>query len=57
MTADLTAEEICHVLDLEPDATCGSVRVSFVSKQSIAAAGCQPRSRTGNHSAPHSTSW
>jgi uncharacterized protein len=39
MTADLTAEEICHVLDLEPNATCGSVRVSFVSKQSIVAGG------------------
>ena len=39
MTAELTAEEICHVLDLEPNATCGSVRVSFVSKLSIAAGG------------------
>lgn len=39
MTAELTAEEICHVLNLEPNATCGSVRVSFVSKQSIAAGG------------------
>ncbi|HEX2281514.1 MAG TPA: cupin domain-containing protein [Thermomicrobiales bacterium] len=39
MTAELTVEEICHVLDLEPNATCGSVRVSFVSKLSIAAGG------------------
>jgi uncharacterized protein len=39
MTAELTAEEICHVLDLEPNATCGSVRVSFVSKLPIAAGG------------------
>ena len=39
MTAELTAEEICHVLNLEPNATSRSVRVSFVSKQSIAAGG------------------
>jgi predicted cupin superfamily sugar epimerase len=39
MTAELTAEEICRVLDLEPNATCGSVRVSFVSKLSIGAGG------------------
>ncbi len=38
MTA-LTVDEICSVLDLEPNATCGSVRVSFVSKQAIAAGG------------------
>jgi predicted cupin superfamily sugar epimerase len=39
MTAELTAEEICKLLDLEPNATCGSVRVSFVSKLAIAAGG------------------
>jgi uncharacterized protein len=39
MTAELTAEEICCLLNLEPNATCGSVRVSFVSKLSIAAGG------------------
>jgi uncharacterized protein len=39
MTAELTAEEICRLLNLEPNATCGSVRVSFVSKLSIAAGG------------------
>src|SRR5918997_1566697 len=39
MTAELTAEEICTLLNLEPNATCGSVRVSFMSKQSIAAGG------------------
>ena len=39
MTVELTAEEICHVLNLEPNATCGSVRVSFVSQQSIAPGG------------------
>ena len=39
MTAELTAAEICSLLNLEPNATCGSVRVSFVSQQSIAAGG------------------
>src|SRR5918996_5544787 len=39
MTSELTAEEICRLLNLEPNATCGSVRVSFVSKLSIAAGG------------------
>ena len=39
MTADLTAAEICSLLDLEPNVTCGSVRVSFVSQLSIAPGG------------------
>jgi len=39
MTAELTAAEICRLLNLEPNATGGSVRVSFVSTQSIAAGG------------------
>ena len=39
MTADLTPAEICSLLNLEPNATCGSVRVSFVSQLSIAAGG------------------
>jgi predicted cupin superfamily sugar epimerase len=39
LTAELTAAEICSLLNLEPNATCGSVRVSFVSQQSIAAGG------------------
>ena len=39
MTAELTAAEIGGLLNLEPNATCGSTRVSFVSQQSIAAGG------------------
>jgi len=39
MTAELTAAEICGLLNLKPNATCGSTRVSFVSQQSIAAGG------------------
>src|SRR5438552_11348377 len=37
MSGELTADEIRSLLNLEPNATCGFVRVSFVSKQSIAA--------------------
>jgi predicted cupin superfamily sugar epimerase len=36
MTPDLTADEVRRLLALEPNATCGFVRVSFVSAQSIA---------------------
>src|SRR5215218_1971985 len=39
MTGELTAEEIWRLLNLEPNASCGFVRVSFVSTQSIAAGG------------------
>jgi uncharacterized protein len=39
MTAELTAEEIRSLLDLEPNATCRFVRVTFVSEEMIAAGG------------------
>jgi len=39
MTADLTAEEICSLLELEPNATCGFVRVTFTTTLSIAPGG------------------
>src|SRR5215218_4423880 len=39
MTGELTAEEIWRLLNLEPNASCGFVRVSFVSTRSIAAGG------------------
>ena len=39
MTAELSADEISRLLELAPNATCGSTRVSFVSQQSIAAGG------------------
>ena len=38
----LTAEEIRQVLDLEANATCGFVRVSFVADREIAAGGMAP---------------
>jgi len=39
LSNDLSADEIRTLLQLEPNATCGFVRVTFVSKQSIAAGG------------------
>jgi predicted cupin superfamily sugar epimerase len=42
MTGDLTAEEIRALLNLQPHATCGFVRVTFVSKQQIAPGGLTP---------------
>lgn len=36
MTSELTANEIVNLLHLEPNATCGFVRVTFVSKQALA---------------------
>jgi predicted cupin superfamily sugar epimerase len=42
MTTDLTADEIRALLKLEPHATCGFVRVSFISKKHIARGGLPP---------------
>ena len=42
MTEDLTAEQIRALLKLEPHATCGFVRVSFVSEKRIAPGGLPP---------------
>ena len=39
MTMELTADEICRLLDLAPNATCGSVRVTFTSPLAIAPGG------------------
>src|SRR5215510_8665490 len=39
MTNDLAAEEIRTLLNLEPHATCGFVRVTFISNQRIAPSG------------------
>ena len=39
MTGDLTADEICRLLELERHATCGFVRLTFTSKQMIAPGG------------------
>jgi uncharacterized protein len=42
MTNDLTADEIRALLRLEPHATCGFVRVTFVSEKRIAPGGLRP---------------
>jgi predicted cupin superfamily sugar epimerase len=42
MSDDLSADEIRNLLQLEPNATCGFVRLTFLSKQSIAAGGLPP---------------
>ena len=39
MTGELTADEICRLLELERHATCGFVRLTFTSKQTIAPGG------------------
>jgi uncharacterized protein len=39
MSDDLSADELRKLLQLEPNATCGFVRLTFLSKQSIAAGG------------------
>jgi uncharacterized protein len=39
MATDLTADELRHLLQLEPNATCGFVRLTYVSKQPIAPGG------------------
>lgn len=39
MTVDLTPDEICRLLYLTPNATCGSVRVTFTSPLAIAPGG------------------
>jgi uncharacterized protein len=42
MVDELTADEILTLLELEPHATCGSVRITYLSPQSIAAGGLPP---------------
>jgi predicted cupin superfamily sugar epimerase len=42
MTDDLTADEVRSLLKLEPHATCGFVRVTFVSQRRIAPGGLPP---------------
>jgi predicted cupin superfamily sugar epimerase len=42
MTIEITAEEIRALLKLEPHATCGFVRVTFISEKRIARGGLPP---------------
>jgi predicted cupin superfamily sugar epimerase len=42
MTSELTPDEILRLLQLEPNATCGFVKVTVLSKQRIASGGLPP---------------
>jgi len=42
MMDDITAEAMCALLELQPHATCGFVRVTFVSQRKIAPGGLPP---------------
>jgi hypothetical protein len=42
MADELTAEQICALLKLEPNATCGFVRNTYLSDQSIPAGALPP---------------
>ena len=35
MSSELSANEIAELLDLEPNATCGSVRITYVAKETL----------------------
>jgi predicted cupin superfamily sugar epimerase len=41
-SADLTAQQVRRLLQLEPHATCGLVRLTFVSKQVLPSGGLPP---------------
>src|SRR5258708_7221961 len=47
MSGDLTADEIRELLDLEPNATCGFLRVTFVDKRTVAPGGLPARCAAG----------
>jgi len=42
VSGELTSDEVVRLLNLEPNATCGFVRVTFVSKQAVAPGGLPP---------------
>jgi hypothetical protein len=57
MADNLTADEIRALLQLEPNATCGFVRQTYLSALSIAPNGCRRRLPTAGRWAPRSISW
>jgi hypothetical protein len=57
MADELTAEEVRTLLKLEPHATCGFVRVAFMSKERIAPGGLPAPSLMGGLPAPRFISW
>jgi hypothetical protein len=57
MSDELTADQIRSLLEVEPNATCGFVRVTFVSNGRSQRVGCRHRSRSGDLWVPRSTFW
>jgi hypothetical protein len=57
MIDDLTADEVRAFLKLEPHATCGFVRVTFVSETRIAPGGLPPPFANSGQPIPHSILW
>ncbi len=47
MPANITADQVKNLLGLEPNATCGSVRLSYVSDRQVAPGGLPPPFDTG----------
>jgi uncharacterized protein len=57
MINEMTADEIRALLKLEPHATCGFVRVTFISETWIAPGGMPPPFAEGIQPVPLFTSW
>jgi hypothetical protein len=57
MPDDLSADDIISLLKLEPNATCGFVRVTFLSTRSIAPADCRIRLAVADLWDLRFTSW
>jgi hypothetical protein len=57
MTNDLSAEEVRALLKLEPHATCGFVRITFISNQRIAPDGLPAPFLDGRPAGSARISW
>ena len=56
VTQDMTFDEVRTLLNLEPNATCGYVRITFESPLRIEPGGCRRHSRMAGRPARLSTS-
>jgi hypothetical protein len=56
-SSDLSAEDVRRLLQLEPHATCGFVRLTFVSKEVLPAGGLPPPFDAEGRWALRSISW
>ena len=57
MADNLTADEIRALLQLEPNATCGFVRQTYLSRYRSRRTACRRRLPTAGRWAPRSISW